>query len=107
MSEEDLESMLFNEVPLKIILNLEKTGEGYASNLSTELDVTYSHVIKVLNRFNEYGVTETRKTGRRKYHEITDYGLELAEAIREVDAVLGGEEDEQSKNSLRELDLSA
>lgn len=106
MSDEDLKSLLFNDVPFRTLLKLEKTGEVYASEISTDLDITYSHVVKVLNRFEKHGLTETYTVGRKKIHEITDDGLELAEAVRSVDEVIGGE-DERRGRSLQDLDLSA
>ncbi|MFB6292249.1 MAG: winged helix DNA-binding protein [Candidatus Nanohaloarchaea archaeon] len=85
MGEHDLEEFFLNTKPVKILVKLrQQTSENYASALSTQVNATYSHTVKVLQKMKEYGLVEFDKKGRKKEVSLTDRGAELAEDFHEI-----------------------
>ncbi|MDY6761513.1 MAG: winged helix DNA-binding protein [Candidatus Nanohaloarchaea archaeon] len=75
----DLEEMFLHRKPARILVGITR-GEDrkYASVLSKEADCTYSHTVKILDQFEERGLIEFTKEGRKKLIELTDRGEEIA-----------------------------
>ncbi len=75
----DLEEMFLHRKPARILVGITR-GEDrkYASVLSKEADCTYSHTVKILDQFEEKGLIEFTKEGRKKLIELTDRGEEIA-----------------------------
>jgi DNA-binding MarR family transcriptional regulator len=63
--------------PIKILISL-RTGPKYVTMISKEVDITYSHAIKLLDIFNELGLVEFEERGRIKMVKLTDSGEEIA-----------------------------
>lgn len=85
---ENPEKLFINSKPVRIIVKLSRKSDYYASALSTEVDATYSHTVKILQRMNEHSLVEFEKKGRKKMVKLTDKGEALAEIFRELVAEL-------------------
>lgn len=82
---EELEELLINVKPVKLLVNLRReTTPNYASELSNQIDATYSHTVKVLQRMENLGLVEYKKEGRKKIVELTDDGSRIAEKCSEL-----------------------
>ena len=66
--------------PARMLASLRK-GPKYATILSKEIDVTYSHTVKLLDLFNDFGLVEFEKKGRIKMVKLTDRGEEVAKLL--------------------------
>jgi len=66
--------------PVKLLISL-KSGPKYATILSKEVDCTYSHTVKLLDQFKNYGLVDFEKKGRIKIIKLTDDGEDLAHSI--------------------------
>ncbi len=69
--------------PVKMMLCLKK-GPRYATQVSKEVDCTYSHTVKLLDDFKKQGLVTFKKQGRIKIIELTKDGEDLAHAIEGV-----------------------
>ena len=79
MGEEELESFFINEKPVKILVNINNEfTDNYASELSSEVDATYSHTVRILHKLEDYNLVESKKDGRKKVVELTNEGEEIA-----------------------------
>jgi predicted transcriptional regulator len=63
--------------PTKILISL-RSGPKYVTLIAKEVDMTYSHAIKLLDIFNELGLVEFEEKGRIKMVKLTDTGEEIA-----------------------------
>jgi predicted transcriptional regulator len=63
--------------PAKILISL-RSGPKYVTLIAKEVDMTYSHAIKLLDIFNELGLVEFEEKGRIKMVKLTDTGEEIA-----------------------------
>ncbi|MCC5994064.1 MAG: helix-turn-helix domain-containing protein [Candidatus Aenigmarchaeota archaeon] len=63
--------------PVKILTSL-RSGPKYVTLIAKEVDITYSHAIKLLDIFNELGLVEFEEKGRIKMVKLTDSGEEIA-----------------------------
>ncbi|MFB6116289.1 MAG: winged helix DNA-binding protein [Candidatus Nanosalina sp.] len=85
MGGKDLESFFINEKPVKILVNINSGFTGnYASELSSEVDATYSHTVRILHQLEEFELIESEKDGRKKVVELTDEGEEIAKTCGEL-----------------------
>ncbi len=82
--EEELKYMFIHEKPVKILVKLQSPQEYYASALSTEIDATYSHTVKILQRLEEYELVEFEERGRKKIVTLTERGAKLAKIFTEL-----------------------
>jgi len=58
-----------------------RSGPKYATILSKEVDVTYSHTVKLLDQFKLFGLVEFEKKGRIKIVRLTEDGQDLAHSF--------------------------
>ncbi len=63
--------------PTKILISL-RSGPKYVTMIAKEVDMTYSHTIKLLDIFNEIGLVEFEEKGRIKMVKLTAAGEEIA-----------------------------
>lgn len=78
----DLEDVFLHVKPARILVGLYRGDDPkYASILSKEADCTYSHTVKILDQFEEHGLIEFSKEGRKKLIDLTDSGVDLAERM--------------------------
>ena len=66
--------------PSNMLILLRK-GPKYATLLSKEVDVTYSHTVKLLELFNDLGLVEFEKKGRIKIVKLTALGEDVAKTL--------------------------
>ena len=66
--------------PVRILATL-KNGPKYATVISKEVDCTYSHTVKLLDLFKDFGLVDFEKKGRIKIIKLTDTGEDIAHAI--------------------------
>jgi predicted transcriptional regulator len=83
LTESKLAKLFLRLKPVKIILSLKK-GPRYATQISKEVDCTYSHTVKLLDDFYKLGLVTFQKQGRIKIIELTKDGEDLAHAIEGV-----------------------
>ena len=77
---EDVESFFVNVKPVRILVNINSGfTENYATALATEVDATYSHTVRILQKLEEFGLVTSEKQGRKKIFQLTEDGKELAE----------------------------
>lgn len=76
----------------------------YASALSKDVDVTYSHTVKCLQQMNDFEIVEFEKKGRKKEIELTQLGQELAERFSDLRESISEDEgsisDDSSKSDI-------
>ncbi len=69
--------------PVKIVTSLQG-GPKYATQISKEVDCTYSHTVKLLDDFKRLGLVSFEKQGRVKIIDLTSDGQDLAHSIEGV-----------------------
>jgi len=83
MADTPLARLFLRFKPVNIMLSL-KSGPRYATQVSKEVDCTYSHTVKLLDDFKKLGLVTFKKQGRIKIIELTDDGQDLAHSIEGV-----------------------
>jgi len=87
--KKEIFNVFFREKPAMMLINLNNAkSEVYASNLAKQVDCTYSHVVKILQQMQKYGLINFNKTGRLKLLTLTEKGKEVAESIEKIRNVL-------------------
>ena len=75
--------LFFRPKPVKIMINL-RNEPKYATILSKEVDLTYSHTVKLLDQFKNFGLVEFEKQGRIKLVKLTEIGEDIAKSFEVV-----------------------
>lgn len=79
---DSLKEIFLHSKPATILIGIKRgRGEKYASILSKEADCTYSHAVKILNKFEHNGLVEFNKQGRRKLIDLTEKGERIASSM--------------------------
>lgn len=78
--EKFLPKLFLRVKPVRMLSSL-RGGPKYATILSKEVDCTYSHTVKLLEMFKDYGLVDFEKKGRIKMVRLTDIGSELSAAV--------------------------
>ena len=82
VKKEEIFDVFFREKPAMMLVNLKNTKNAiYASTLAKQVDCTYSHVVKILQRMQEAGLITFEKQGRLKLLTLTRKGSDVAEHI--------------------------
>lgn len=85
MTENRLEGFFLNEKPVKLMVKLhDRSTENYASALSTEIDSTYSHTVKTLQKMEDFGLLRFSQDGRKKVAKLTEEGESIAGILVEL-----------------------
>lgn len=75
----DFKNLFFKFKPVEMLVFLKRgMGPKYATQVSKGVDCTYSHTIKVLEKFRELGLVIFKKKGRIKMIQLTSDGEEIA-----------------------------
>ena len=61
-----------------------KGHETYKMEIAKELDITYTHIVKILKVLEKKKYVKFRKQSRNIYIELTGVGIEVSEACRTV-----------------------
>ena len=78
--------IFFRRKPALMLVALKRIARArYGSILAKEVDCTYSHTVKLLDLFSDYGLVNFEKKGRIKIVKLTEAGEDLG---REIDIVL-------------------
>lgn len=98
--KEIFKELFLQEKPSEMLVFLKKGDKpNYATEVSKGVDCTYSHTIKVLDRFQELELVEFSKEGRIKLIELTDDGEEIAHdlegLVRKFERKIQSEEPEE------------
>ena len=72
--------LFFRIKPVKMLTAL-KIGPKYATIIAKETDCTYSHTVKILDLFKEYGLVDFEKKGRIKIVKLTEFGDDVAKGM--------------------------
>ena len=81
--------IFFRRKPALMLVSLKKnTRMRYGSILAKEVDCTYSHVVKILQTLEELKLVDFEKQGRIKVIKLTKKGVEVANAIEEIQGAL-------------------
>ncbi|WP_394324598.1 winged helix-turn-helix domain-containing protein [Haloplanus natans] len=75
-----MDKAFLNPKTVQILISL-TGGTSYANEISTTVDCTYSHTVRILQKLEENGLVEGEKEGRKKNYKLTDEGQERAEAL--------------------------
>lgn len=78
--EKPVPRLFLRPKPVKLLISL-KNGPKYATILSKEVDLTYSHTVKLLDQFKIFGLVDFEKKGRIKIIRLTDDGEDLAHSV--------------------------
>ncbi len=77
--------IFFRRKPALMLVSLKKnTRMRYGSILAKEVDCTYSHAVKILQTLEELKLVDFEKRGRIKVIKLTKKGIEVAEAIENI-----------------------
>jgi predicted transcriptional regulator len=83
--ENFLENLFLREKPAKLLISIRtEKGAKYATQLSKEVDCTYSHTVKILEIFRKLGLVEFEKKGRVKRVKLTEMGWDLAHDMESI-----------------------
>lgn len=84
--------LIFNNCILPIMLMLRHykliNKEVYSSRLSKDLDITYSHLVKLVNYLEADGLVQGDRQGRLRMLSLTDKGIQVAEHIHVLQKAL-------------------
>lgn len=78
------EGLFLHEKPVKMLISLKNDRAKYTTQVSKDVDCTYSHTVKVLNMFKKMGLVSFDKKGRIKHVKLTRDGDELALAFEGI-----------------------
>ena len=67
-----LDTILGNKTAAKIMLYLLHYGEGYAKDMSRDLDIALSQVQKQLNKYDQEGILISKDLGRVRMFSFND-----------------------------------
>lgn len=81
--------LFFRRKPSMMLLALKKMNKAkYGSVLAKEVDCTYSHAVKILQILEELSLVVFEKKGRIKIIKLTKKGMEIANRIEEIKALV-------------------
>ena len=77
--------VFFRRKPALMLVFLKKNSRmRYGSLLAKEVDCTYSHAVKILQKLEELKLVDFEKKGRIKIIRLTKKGREVSDAISEI-----------------------
>ncbi len=78
------ENLFLHEKPVKMLISLKNDRAKYTTQVSKDVDCTYSHTVKVLDLFKKLGLVTFDKKGRIKHVKLTRDGDEVALAFEGI-----------------------
>ena len=77
--------IFFRRKPALMLVSLKKNNRmRYGSVLAKEVDCTYSHAVKILQTLEDLALVEFEKKGRIKLIKLTKKGMDVADAIENI-----------------------
>lgn len=83
MSDDDAEKLFLQEKPTLALLFIGSMEKTYASVISKEIDSTFAHTTRILTKMEQCGLIRFTFEGRIKFVELTEYGREVENALKE------------------------
>lgn len=85
-NEDTALALFLREKPAKLMLSLKAAEKKpkYVNRISKEIDCTYSHIIRLLDKLEQMGLVKFTKVKRVKYVELTETGKDLAIELESV-----------------------
>ncbi len=86
-AHDKMRDLFLQEMPAKVLILLKKRSlnkgvrDSYASQISKDVDCTYSHTVKLLNEMNKLGLVNFERKGRLKLVVLTTRGFDLANRL--------------------------
>jgi DNA-binding MarR family transcriptional regulator len=91
--EDSLKEFFVNVKSAKILVSLSNpTTDNYASKISSNVDCTYSHTVRIIQKFEDRGLLESEREGRKRVVQLTEDGRDIAQAMGELIHVLDSAE---------------
>lgn len=85
-----VEDFLFNDKPYNALKTLRRNhmDDICATEISTKIDTTYAHTIKIVSELADADLVRRTKKGRRKNIKLTEDGERVADLLLELEEVL-------------------
>jgi len=81
--------IITRKAPREVLLNILNSNEkAFPSRIAKEIDVTYSHVVKLLLAMKVGGLVHFDKNGRKKFVGLTPHGKEVATLMSQTKTLL-------------------
>ena len=81
--------IFFRRKPALMLVSLKKnTRMRYGSILAKEVDCTYSHAVKILQTLEDLKLVDFEKRGRIKVIKLTKKGVDVADAIENIQKLI-------------------
>ncbi|MDK2892270.1 MarR family transcriptional regulator [Methanohalophilus sp.] len=84
MSKQNTDNIFLQGKPTLAILAIWSHKRTYASIVAKEINSTFAHTTKILSKMEELGLVRFTVDGRIKYVELTKYGLEVVDALKQL-----------------------
>lgn len=91
MSDENVEKLFLQEKPTLALLFIGSMGKTYASVISKEIDSTFAHTTRILAKMEQCGLIRFTFEGRIKFVELTEYGKEVENALKDFRDIVAKE----------------
>ena len=86
---EKIGSYIFFRKSVLILIHIHDSKPNiYSSEIARKLDITFSHVIKMINNLERLKLVETNKFGRIKILNLTEKGKKCAEHLSNAKNIL-------------------
>jgi len=85
---EDILGFFLQDKPARILLEMTKDKRTYPADVSKALAATYSHIVRVIQKLEEYGLVESEKEGRTKFIKLTELGQQVANHLQGLQMAL-------------------
>lgn len=79
--------MILTRVEYNIIMAV-NDYDNFLYRLSTKIDVTYSHVVKVVDKLETLEILESKHSGRKRILKLTEKGLKVKNLLLEIRSTL-------------------
>ncbi|MFP4654390.1 MAG: MarR family transcriptional regulator [Methanohalobium sp.] len=99
MAEKHAENLFLQEKPTLALLAIWSFEKTYASVITKEINSTFAHTTKILSKMEDHGLVQFKMDGRVKYVELTDQGVEVVNALKNLILKLEGETEQETANS--------
>ncbi len=85
---DDILGFFLQDKPARILLEMTKGERTYPADISKSLAATYSHIVRVIQKLEEYGLVKSEKEGRTKYVSLTELGQQVAHHLEGLEMTL-------------------
>lgn len=86
-----MKELFLNEKPVLALVTIYRQDETYGSKVAREIDTTYAHTVRIIQRLNDEELIRSRKDGRKKLVRLTEQGEQYAAQFDRLVRMFGGE----------------